>query len=48
MGGVVPFPDEILGEIRRMSREPLVVSNDPRLGWMDRFASVIAPAKSKN
>jgi len=45
MGGMVPFPDEILAEIRRMSREPLTVTGDPRHRWVERFASVI---KSNN
>jgi 2-oxoglutarate ferredoxin oxidoreductase subunit alpha len=37
MGGVVPFPDEILGEIHRMANEPLSISSDPRLGWIKRL-----------
>ena len=37
MGGIVPFPDEILGEIRRIAREPLSINGDPRLSWMKRF-----------
>jgi 2-oxoglutarate ferredoxin oxidoreductase subunit alpha len=37
MGGVVPFPDEILSEIQRMAREPLSISRDPRLGWIERL-----------
>jgi 2-oxoglutarate ferredoxin oxidoreductase subunit alpha len=37
MGGVVPFPDEILGEIRRMTREKLPLGGDPRRRWMERF-----------
>jgi 2-oxoglutarate ferredoxin oxidoreductase subunit alpha len=48
MGGMVPFPDEILGELRRMAHEPLAYSEDPRLAWLDRFASVIEIARSKN
>lgn len=47
MGGVVPFPDEILAEIQRMSREPLTVTADPRQGWMKRFASVVEAEKKK-
>jgi 2-oxoglutarate ferredoxin oxidoreductase subunit alpha len=37
MGGVVPFPDEILAEIQRIAREPLQASSDPRQGWVKRF-----------
>ena len=48
MGGMVPFPDEILAEIHRIASEPLVITNDPRAGWMHRFASVIDAARSKN
>jgi 2-oxoglutarate ferredoxin oxidoreductase subunit alpha len=37
MGGVVPFPDEILAEIHRMTRAPLPLDGDPRQRWMKRF-----------
>lgn len=37
MGGVVPFPDEILNEIRRLSHEPITLSANPRKSWMDRL-----------
>jgi 2-oxoglutarate/2-oxoacid ferredoxin oxidoreductase subunit alpha len=37
MGGMVPFPDEILGEIRRMSASPVSMNGDPRRRWMERF-----------
>lgn len=37
MGGVVPFPDEILAEIRRIARQPIPTDGDPRLRWMNRF-----------
>jgi hypothetical protein len=45
---MVPFPDEILAEIQRISRQPLPVTADPRQGWMERFASVIEAEKSRN
>jgi len=48
LGGMVPFPDEILAELRRMSKGSLVVTDDPRQGWMERFAGVIQAASSKN
>jgi 2-oxoglutarate ferredoxin oxidoreductase subunit alpha len=38
-GGMVPFPDEILNEIRRMSRESLPSDGDPRQRWMQRIQS---------
>lgn len=37
-GGIVPFPDEILGEIRRTAKEPLSLDTDPRQSWMRRWA----------
>jgi 2-oxoglutarate ferredoxin oxidoreductase subunit alpha len=37
MGGMVPFPDEILAEIQRVAHEPLVLNGDPRRAWMKRF-----------
>ena len=37
MGGIVPFPDEILEEIRRMARSPMSLNGDPRIGWMKRL-----------
>lgn len=40
MGGVVPFPDEILSEIRRMAKQPVLVNGDPRHGWLNRLKAV--------
>lgn len=37
MGGLVPFPDEILGEIHRISSTKLPLGEDPRRRWMLRF-----------
>lgn len=37
MGGMVPFPDEILAEIQRVARGPVVPNGDPRRAWMKRF-----------
>ncbi len=48
MGGIVPFPDEILAEIHRISREPLTVTADPRHGWMKRIAPIVEAEKSRN
>jgi 2-oxoglutarate ferredoxin oxidoreductase subunit alpha len=37
MGGMVPFPEEILQEIHRLVSEPLSLSGDPRRSWMNRL-----------
>jgi 2-oxoglutarate ferredoxin oxidoreductase subunit alpha len=37
MGGVVPLPDEILGEIRRLCYEPVAPSANPRTKWIERM-----------
>lgn len=36
-GGVVPFADEILAEIQRMTSSPLSVAGDPRKAWLERM-----------
>lgn len=41
LGGVVPFPDEVLDEIRRVASEPLTITDDPRHTWMDRLRRAI-------
>lgn len=41
MGGVVPFPDEILSEIRRMAHEPATLNGDPRRRWMARMQAAL-------
>jgi len=41
MGGIMPFPDELLNEIRRMASEPLVIENNPRKKWLDRMSQII-------
>lgn len=40
LGGVVPFPDEILGEIRRMAAGPLTLEGHPRDRWLKRMSSM--------
>jgi 2-oxoglutarate ferredoxin oxidoreductase subunit alpha len=40
LGGVVPFPDEILTEIQRMAAEPLSVETDPRSAWYERITEM--------
>ena len=37
LGGIVPYPDEILGEIRRLVNEPKSADGDPRKRWMQRL-----------
>jgi 2-oxoglutarate ferredoxin oxidoreductase subunit alpha len=41
MGGMVPFPDEVLDELRRMDHQELFAGGDPRNRWLQRFAAVI-------
>ncbi len=40
LGGVIPFPDEILGEIRRLAKETPKVVDDPAKVWLKRMAAV--------
>ncbi len=40
-GGVVPFADEILAEIQRMTTSPLSVVGDPRKAWLERMLAVV-------
>jgi 2-oxoglutarate ferredoxin oxidoreductase subunit alpha len=37
IGGIVPYPDELLGEIHRLVHEPKSMDGDPRLRWMQRL-----------
>jgi 2-oxoglutarate ferredoxin oxidoreductase subunit alpha len=37
VGGIVPYPDEILGEIHRLVHEPKNIGGDPRQRWMQRL-----------
>lgn len=36
LGGVVPFPDEVLEEIRRMTKAPIPMDGHPRDRWLNR------------
>ena len=40
MGGVVPFPDEILAEIHRIAKPGLTVEPDPRAAWFERMVAL--------
>jgi 2-oxoglutarate ferredoxin oxidoreductase subunit alpha len=37
VGGIVPYPDEILGEIKRLVYGPKSADGDPRKRWMQRL-----------
>jgi 2-oxoglutarate ferredoxin oxidoreductase subunit alpha len=37
LGGMVPYPDEILKEIQRVAYERLPLNGDPRKSWLDRL-----------
>jgi 2-oxoglutarate/2-oxoacid ferredoxin oxidoreductase subunit alpha len=37
LGGVVPFPDEVLNEIRRMAKSKLSMDVNPRDAWLERM-----------
>jgi 2-oxoglutarate ferredoxin oxidoreductase subunit alpha len=41
LGGVVPFPDEILGEIQRVARETPKIMEDPAKAWLKRMDAVV-------
>jgi 2-oxoglutarate ferredoxin oxidoreductase subunit alpha len=41
MGGVVPFPDEVLTEINRLAEGPLTTEGHPRDRWLARLAETI-------
>ena len=36
LGGVVPFPDEILSEIQRLAKETPTLTDDPAKAWLQR------------
>jgi len=39
LGGIVPFPDEILAEIQRMASTKLTTTMHPRDAWLARFTA---------
>jgi len=41
LGGITPFPDEILDEIHRVARQPVALGCDPRIAWMERLKAVL-------
>jgi 2-oxoglutarate ferredoxin oxidoreductase subunit alpha len=40
LGGVVPFPDEILSEIQRIASSKLSAGSHPREEWYERMTAV--------
>jgi 2-oxoglutarate ferredoxin oxidoreductase subunit alpha len=40
LGGLVPFPDEVLTEIQNLVRGPLTTDGHPRQRWLKRMASI--------
>lgn len=42
MGGIVPYPEEILSEIRRIAHGPIAVNgSDPRQSWLKRLKATL-------
>ena len=41
MGGIVPFPDEILDEIRKIAIHPPKIGADPQLAWMQQMKAIL-------
>jgi 2-oxoglutarate ferredoxin oxidoreductase subunit alpha len=48
MGGIMPFPDEVYSEIKRLVNEPQAPNGDPRKSWLERFERVIDLSKAHN
>jgi len=42
MGGLIPFPEEILDEIERIAKGTKPLTDHPRNIWLDRMDSIIA------
>lgn len=38
LGGVMPLPDEVLDEIKRLAKGPLTTEGDPRSRWLARMS----------
>jgi len=41
LGGVVPFPDEVLDEIHRIAQAPLSLDEDPRRVWLKKLKELV-------
>jgi len=48
MGGIMPFPDEVYGEIQRLVNEPGTLNGNPRRSWLQRFEHVLEVTKGHN
>jgi 2-oxoglutarate/2-oxoacid ferredoxin oxidoreductase subunit alpha len=42
MGGLIPFPEEILDEIERINKGTNPLTEHPRDAWLNRMDSIIA------
>ena len=42
MGGVMPLPDEVFAEIKRMVNEPQTTEGSPRDRWLDRLSAKVS------
>jgi 2-oxoglutarate ferredoxin oxidoreductase subunit alpha len=40
LGGLTPFPDEVLGEIQDLARGPLTIEGHPRQRWLKKMANI--------
>ncbi|UCH59500.1 MAG: 3-methyl-2-oxobutanoate dehydrogenase subunit VorB [Anaerolineales bacterium] len=47
MGGVMPFPDEILAEIQRIAHSLVPFDENPRQSWMKRHAELLGTLQGK-
>jgi len=45
MGGITPFPDEILDEIRRVAQNDTAINGQVREAWLDRLEKLIEAGK---
>ena len=41
LGGVTPFPDEILAEIQRLAKGSFSAGDDPRNAWLQRLRAAV-------
>ena len=41
MGGIIPLPDEVFGEIKRLVNEPQTTDGSPRERWLQRMSAMV-------
>jgi 2-oxoglutarate ferredoxin oxidoreductase subunit alpha len=46
MGGVMPYPDEVMTEIERLIEEPLTTEGHPRDRWLARLSETIGQGEN--